>query len=145
MGRAIGLQLNCDSNGDYYYFYGGETVTERWTDETLDRFATTVATAIQANNDANAANGQLTAANAQAIAASNERLSRIERLVESNNRFLESFGQDVKQLTQNMDRLTQQMASTISNSNQDRMDVTTRLSAINRKVDAIALYLGVNQ
>jgi ABC-type transporter Mla subunit MlaD len=64
-------------------------VTERWTDETLDRFASTVVTAITANNEA--------------IAASNERLTRIEQLVESNNRFLETFGQDVKQLTQKID------------------------------------------
>jgi phage shock protein A len=99
-------------------------MAERWTDESIDRFASTVATAIQ---------------------SSNERLTRIEQLVESNNRFLESFGQDVKQLTQNMSQLTQQMASTTSNANQDRMDVTTRLSAINRKVDAIASHLGVNQ
>jgi methyl-accepting chemotaxis protein len=105
-------------------------MTERWTDETLDRFASTVSTA---------------------IASSNERLTRIEQLVESNNRFLESFGQDVKQLTQKVDRLTdntdrviQQMASTTSNANQERMDVTTRLSALNRKVDAIASHLGVS-
>ncbi len=98
-------------------------MTERWTDETLDRFASTVSTA---------------------ITASNERLTRIEQLVESNNRFLETFGQDVKQLTQKVDRLTdntdrviQQMASTTSNANQDRMDITTRLSAINRKVEVI--------
>jgi ABC-type transporter Mla subunit MlaD len=106
-------------------------MTERWTDETLDRFASTVATA---------------------ITASNERLTRIEQLVESNNRFLGSFGQDVKKLTQKVDRLTdntdrviQQMAATTSNANQERMDVTTRLSAINQKVDAIATHLGVNQ
>jgi paraquat-inducible protein B len=105
-------------------------MTERWTDETLDRFASTVSTA---------------------IASSNERLTRIEQLVESNNRFLESFGQDVKQLTQKIDRLTdntdrviQQMAASTSSANQERMDVTTRLSAINRKVDAIASHLGVN-
>ena len=98
-------------------------MTERWTDETLDRFASTVS---------------------KAITASNERLTRIEQLVESNNRFLETFGQDVKQLTQKVDRLTdntdrviQQMASTTSNANQDRMDITTRLSAINRKVEVI--------
>lgn len=112
-------------------------MTERWTDETLDRFASTVVTAITANNEA--------------IAASNERLARIEQLVESNNRFLETFGQDVKQLTQKIDRLAdttdqvvRQMAATTSSANQERMDVTTRLSALNRKVDAIASHLGVN-
>lgn len=113
-------------------------MTERWTDETLDRFASTVATAIAANNEA--------------IQSSHERMTRIEQLVESNNRFLESFGQDVKQLAQKVDRLTentdrviQQMASSTSSANQDRMDLTTRLSAINRKVEAIASHLGVVQ
>jgi methyl-accepting chemotaxis protein len=113
-------------------------MTERWTDETLDRFASTVVTAITANNEA--------------IAASNDRLTRIEQLVESNNRFLETFGQDVKQLTQKIDRLAdttdqvvRQMAATTSSANQDRMDVNTRLSAINRKVEAIASHLGVSQ
>jgi uncharacterized coiled-coil protein SlyX len=119
--------------------------TERWTDETLDRFASTVVTAITANNEA--------------IAASNERLTRIEQLVESNsqkitdltqvvasnNRFLESFSQDLRRYTDNMDRLTHQLAATTSNANQDRMDITTRLSAINRKVDVIASHLGVHQ
>jgi hypothetical protein len=41
--------------------------TERWTDETLDRFAATVATAIAANHEA--------------IAASHERLTRMESAV----------------------------------------------------------------
>jgi hypothetical protein len=119
-------------------------MTERWTDETLDRFASTVATAITANNEAIAANAQMIAANVQAIAASNDRLTRIEQMVESNNRFLESFGEDVKRLTDNTDKLIRQMQASTSSANQDRMDVTTRLSAINRKVDAIASHLGVN-
>jgi response regulator RpfG family c-di-GMP phosphodiesterase len=113
-------------------------MTERWTDETLDRFASTVVTAITANNEA--------------IAASNERLTRIEQLVESNNRFLEAFTQRVDRLAEKVDRLTdntdrviQQMAASTSNANQERMDVTTRLSAINRKVEAIASHLGVSQ
>jgi hypothetical protein len=112
------------AEGAQQEFTKGCSMTERWTDESIDRFASAVATAVQ---------------------SSNERLTRIEHLVESNNRFLQSFGQDVKQLTQNMNQLTQQMASTTSNANQDRMDVTTRLSAINRKVDAIASHLGVTQ
>lgn len=105
-------------------------MTERWTDDRLDRFASTVATAIE---------------------ASNERLNRIEQLVESNNRFLEAFTQHVDQLAQKVDRLTdntdrviQQIAASTSNANQDRMEVNTRLSAIGRKVDAIAHHLGVN-
>ena len=112
-------------------------MTERWTDETLDRFASTVATAIQANNEA--------------IVASDERLTRIEHLSESNNRYLEAFTQRVERLAEKIDRLAettdrviQQMASTTSGANQDRTDVTTRLSAINRKVDAIVSHLGIN-
>jgi hypothetical protein len=102
-------------------------MTERWTDETLDRFASMVATAIQANNDAIAANR----------VESNERLTRIEQLVESNNRFLESFSQDLRRYTDNMDRLTQQLAATTSNANQDRMDSNTRLSVISGKLNTI--------
>lgn len=49
---------------------------ERWTDETLDRFAATVATAIAANSD-------LIRANAEAIATRNERLTRLEQLQEA--------------------------------------------------------------
>ncbi len=79
-------------------------MTERWTDETLDRFTATVATAIQANHEA-------ISANAQAIATSHARLTRIEQVVESNNRFLKSFSQDVKRIPDNMDRLTQQFAA----------------------------------
>jgi hypothetical protein len=56
-------------------------MTERRTNETLDRFASTVSSAIM---------------------SSNERLARIEQLVESNNRFLKTFSQDLRQYTDNM-------------------------------------------
>jgi hypothetical protein len=46
-------------------------MTERWTDETLDRFAAAVGTSIQSNNE------QI-AANSQAIASSDGRLTRME-------------------------------------------------------------------
>jgi methyl-accepting chemotaxis protein len=116
-------------------------MTERWTDETLDRFASMVATSITASNERMT---RIEQDGERSKRESDERLTRIEQLVESNNRFLESFGQDVKQLTQKVDRLTentdrviQQMAASTSSANQERMDVTTRLSAINRKVDVI--------
>jgi hypothetical protein len=48
---------------------------ERWTDESLDRFASTITTAI-------AANVELIAANAVAIAAGNERINRIDERLE---------------------------------------------------------------
>jgi hypothetical protein len=37
------------------------------------------------------------------------------------------------------------MAASTSNANQERMDMTMRLSAITRKVDAIASHLGLGQ
>lgn len=80
----------------------------------------------------------------QFITTSDERMTRVEQVVDSNNRFLESFSQDLRRYTDNMDRLTQQLAATTSNANQDRLETNTRLSAINRKVDAIATHLGVN-
>jgi uncharacterized protein Yka (UPF0111/DUF47 family) len=130
-------------------------MTERWTDETLDRFASTVATAIAANNDrvshVEDRWEQMVIDSAQSKQESDERMTRIEQLVESNNRFLEAFTQQVDRLAQKVDRLTEntdqvvrQMAATTSNENQERMDITTRLSAINRKVDAIANHLDLN-
>ncbi len=113
-------------------------MTERWTDETLDRFASTVSTAITASNERLTRIEQLVETNSQKI-------TDLTQVVASNNRFLESFSQDLRRYTDNMDRLTHQLAASTANNNQDRMDVTTRLSAINRKVDVIASHLGVNQ
>jgi ubiquinone biosynthesis protein UbiJ len=123
--------------------------TERWTDETLDKFASTVATAITASNERMT---RIEQDGERSKRESDERLTRIEQLVESNNRFLEAFtervdrlAQKVDRLTDNTDRVIQQMAASTSNANQERMDVTTRLSAITRKVDAIASHLGLGQ
>ncbi len=58
--------------------------TERWTDETLDRFASTITMAIAANNEA--------------IAASNDRLTRIEQLQESAARSIQALGDDIAEL-----------------------------------------------
>jgi uncharacterized coiled-coil protein SlyX len=81
----------------------------------------------------------------QVVEGNSQRITELTQVVASNNRFLESFSQDLRRYTNNMDRLTHQLAATTSNANQDRMDVTTRLSAISRKVDAISTHLGVNQ
>jgi methyl-accepting chemotaxis protein len=62
--------------------------TERWTDESLDRFASTVVAAITASNEQIAANSEQIAANSKQIAANSEQLTRIGQLVESNNLFL---------------------------------------------------------
>jgi ABC-type transporter Mla subunit MlaD len=78
--------------------------TERWTEEMLDRVASTVTTAIQVNT--------------QAIAADNERMDRLDeaileltQLVGSNNRFLEAFSQDLRRYTENLDNISQQLAA----------------------------------
>lgn len=109
-------------------------MTERWTEETLDRFASTVSSAIVSGNERLDRMEQLIESSS---AESNERLTRIEQLVESNNRFLESFSQDLRRYTDNMDRLTQQLAATTSNANQDRMESNTRLSAISGKLNTM--------
>jgi hypothetical protein len=59
--------------------------TERWTDESLDRFAATITTAIAASNERltrieqlQGSNAEAIASNTSAIAASNERLTKTE-------------------------------------------------------------------
>ncbi|MCG9893104.1 MAG: hypothetical protein MH252_18790 [Thermosynechococcaceae cyanobacterium MS004] len=96
-------------------------MTERWTDETLDRFASTVATFVAASNERMT---RIEQDGERSKRESDERLTRIEQLVESNNHFLEAFGQDVKQLTQKIDRLAdttdqvvRQMAAPTSSAN----------------------------
>jgi hypothetical protein len=83
--------------------------TERWTDETLDRFALTVATAIPANNDT--------------IAAGNERMDRLEHVVTeltqvvgSNNGCLESFSQDFRRYNESLENFLRQYIAFISHS-----------------------------
>jgi hypothetical protein len=58
-------------------------MTERWTDETLDRFAATVATAIAAGSERLERIEAIQESNARAIAANTERIGRFaERLEE---------------------------------------------------------------
>ena len=70
-------------------------MTERWTDETLDRFASMVATSVTASNERMP---RLEQDGERSKRESDERLTRIEQLVESNNRFLEAFTQRVDRL-----------------------------------------------
>jgi ubiquinone biosynthesis protein UbiJ len=77
--------------------------TERWTYETLDKFASTVATAITASNERMT---RIEQDGERSKRESDERLTRIEQLVESNNRFLETFTERVDRLAQKVDRLT---------------------------------------
>jgi uncharacterized protein YukE len=112
-------------------------MTERWTDETLDRFASTITTAIAANNEA--------------IAASNERLTRTEQIVESNARAIQSLGDDIAEMRlamyegferseQNWARASQAiegLANLMASLDSDRPTILTKLNAIENKVDRI--------
>ncbi len=112
-------------------------MTERWTDETLDRFASTVATS---------------------IAASNERMTRIEQLTESNTQGMEelkavsqALSSDVAQLVatqeQNSRELNQAMirladtqegiARLLSSLDEDRPTILRKLNVIENKVDLL--------
>jgi DNA repair exonuclease SbcCD ATPase subunit len=105
-------------------------MTERWTDETLDRFASTVATAIQ---------------------ASDERMSRMERRFEENNT---AISRDITQLVatqqealrerqelrEAMIRLadTQEgIARLLGSLDEDRPTILRKLNTIEGKVDSL--------
>jgi hypothetical protein len=57
-------------------------MTERWTDETLDRFAATVATAIAAGSERLERIEAIQESNARAIAANTERIGRFAEQLE---------------------------------------------------------------
>jgi hypothetical protein len=108
--------------------------TERWTDESLDRFAATITTAIAANN-----------------AASNERLTRTEQIVESNARAIQALGDDIAEMRlsmhegferseQNWARASQAIegvANLMASLDSDRPTILRKLNAIENKVDRI--------
>jgi uncharacterized coiled-coil protein SlyX len=108
--------------------------TERWNDEMLDRFASTVTTAIQANNDA--------------IAAGNARMDRLEQVVTeltqvvgSNNRYMEAFSQDLRRYTENLDNISQQLAASTARANDERYETSTRLSSMSRKLTGVDIKI----
>jgi uncharacterized phage infection (PIP) family protein YhgE len=118
--------------------------TERWTDETLDRFASTITTAI-------AANVESIAANAGAIAASNDLLTRIEQLQESAARSIQALGDDIAELRltvregfeqsseerAQLRQATLGIANLLSSLDEDRPTILKKLNAIENKVDRI--------
>jgi hypothetical protein len=118
--------------------------TERWTDESLDRFASTITTAI-------AANVELIAANAGAIAASNERLTRIEQLHESAAGSIQALGDDIAELRltvregfeqsseerAELRQATLGIANLLASLDSDRPTILRKLNAIENKVDRI--------
>lgn len=145
-------------------------MTERWTDETLDRFAATVATAIAANNELIKANAEAIAAsnerltrieqiqesNAVAIAAGNERMSRIDERLEDLTAVTQAIGRDVAQLVttqqQSSAELNQAMirlantqegiARLLSNLDEDRPTILRKLNTIENKVDSLSDAFG---
>jgi chromosome segregation ATPase len=123
--------------------------TERWTDESLDRFAATITTAI-------AANVELIAANAGAIAASNERLTRIEQLQESAARSIQALGDDIAELRltvregfeqsseerAELRQATLGIANLLASLDSDRPTILRKLNAIENKVDSLSDAFG---
>lgn len=76
--------------------------------------------------------------------AAEARFTRLEQLVESNNRFLEAFSSDLRGYVREMQEERRRNNATIAGVNQDRQDMTSQLSAVRRKVDAIARHLGLD-
>jgi uncharacterized protein YukE len=132
--------------------------TERWTDESLDRFASTITTAIAASNERltrieqlQGSNAEAIAANNEAIAASNERLTRTEQIVESNARAIQSLGDDIAEMRlsmqegferseQNWARASQAIegvANLMASLDSDRPTILRKLNAIEGKVDRL--------
>jgi chromosome segregation ATPase len=111
--------------------------TERWTDESLDRFAATITTAIAANNEA--------------ITASNERLTRTEQLLDSAARSIQALGDDIAELRltvregfeqsseerAQLRQATLGIANLLSSLDEDRPTILRKLNAIENKVDRI--------
>jgi uncharacterized protein YukE len=132
--------------------------TERWTDESLDRFASTITTAIAASNERltrieqlQGSNAEAIAVNNEAIAASNERLTRTEQIVESNARAIQSLGDDIAEMRlsmqegferseQNWARASQAIegvANLMASLDSDRPTILRKLNAIEGKVDRL--------
>ncbi|NKB17987.1 MAG: hypothetical protein HC770_07740 [Pseudanabaena sp. CRU_2_10] len=119
-------------------------MTERWTDETIDRFAATVATAITANNEAIAANAQL-------IKANTERISRFDEQMDELTAVTQAIGRDLAQLvaTQQAGQLAAEqerselrqatlgIANLLSSLDSDRPTILRKLNAIENKVDRL--------
>jgi chromosome segregation ATPase len=125
--------------------------TERWTDESLDRFAATITTAIAASNERLTRIEQLQGSNAEAIAASNERLTRIEQLQESAARSIQALGDDIAELRltvregfeqsseerAQLRQATLGIANLLASLDSDRPTILRKLNAIENKVDRL--------
>jgi ABC-type transporter Mla subunit MlaD len=116
-------------------------MTERWTDETLDRFASTVATAIAANNE------QLNRIDERLehfISGSDERMEELAAASQALSRdvaqLVTTQEQNSRELNQAMIRLadTQEgIARLLSSLDEDRPTILRKLNTIEGKVDSL--------
>jgi predicted nucleic acid-binding Zn-ribbon protein len=132
--------------------------TERWTDESLDRFASTITTAIAASNERltrieqlQGSNAEVIAANNEVIAASNERLTRTEQLLDSAARSIQALGDDIAELRlavregfeqsseerAQLRQATLGIANLLASLDSDRPTILRKLNAIENKVDRL--------
>jgi uncharacterized protein YigA (DUF484 family) len=121
--------------------------TERWTDETLDRFASTITTAIAASNERLTRIEQLQGSNAEAIAASNERLTRTEQLLDSAARSIQAMldsmveerqeRHELREATIRLSGVSEGIANLLASLDSDRPTILRKLNAIENKVDRI--------
>ncbi len=119
--------------------------TERWTDETLDRFASTITTAI-------AANVELIAANAGAITASNDHLTRIEQLQESAARSIQTVGDDIVELRPTVREGFEQSSEERAQLRQATLGIANLLPSLDeerpnilRKLNEIETWIGLQE
>jgi ABC-type transporter Mla subunit MlaD len=121
-------------------------MTERWTDETLDRFASTVATAIAANNE------QLNRIDERLehfISGSDERMEELAAATQALSRdvaqLVTTQEQNSRELNQAMIRLadTQEgIARLLSSLDEDRPTILRKLNTIEGKVDSLIQHQG---
>ena len=122
-------------------------MTERWTDESLDRFASTVTSAIAASNDRLAQTEQIVASNARAIAANSEAIAASRESMAELKEVSLAISRDVAQLVATQQAAEQEraelrqatlgIANLLSSLDSDRPTILRKLNAIENKVDRI--------
>ncbi len=127
---------------------------ERWTDETLDRFAATVATAITVNNDLIKASNERLARIEQIQATNAEHINRIDEQIDDLTAVTQAIGRDVAQLVATQQAAEQERAEfrqvmirfadtqegvvqLLANLDSDRPTILRKLNAIENKVDRL--------
>jgi chromosome segregation ATPase len=133
-------------------------MTERWTEETLDRFAATVATSIAAGNERltrieaiQESNARAIAANTELIKANAERASHFDEQMDELTAVTQAISRDLAQLiaTQQagqqaaeqeraeLRQATLGIANLLASLDEDRPTVFRKLNAIENKIDRL--------